>query len=81
MPWGQRQITHALDDSIEQLVQNGLLIRKEDGETLSRAKDNPEAVLQLNILAHSLLQTIHRYLITISISGEIRVRGIEQGGT
>ena len=66
-PWGQRQITRALDDSIEQLVQNGLLIRKEDGETLSRAKDKPEAVLQLNILAHSLLQTIHRYLITISI--------------
>jgi glycerol-3-phosphate O-acyltransferase len=39
----------------------------EDGITLSRAKDNPEAVLQLNILAHSLLQTIHRYLITVSI--------------
>jgi glycerol-3-phosphate O-acyltransferase len=67
IPWGQRQITRALDDSIEQLVQGGLLIRKEDGETLSRAKDDPEAVLQLNILAHSLLQTIHRYLITISI--------------
>ena len=67
IPWGQRQITKALDESIEQLVQNGLLIRKEDGETLSRANDNPEAVLQLNILAHSLLQTIHRYLITISI--------------
>jgi glycerol-3-phosphate O-acyltransferase len=67
IPWGQRQITKALDDSIEQLVQSGLLIRKEDGETLSRAKDNPEAVLRLNILAHSLLQTIHRYLITISI--------------
>ncbi len=66
-PWGQRQITKALDESIEQLVQNGLLIRKEDGVTLSRAKDNPEAVLQLNILAHSLLQTIHRYLIAISI--------------
>ena len=67
IPWGQRQITRALDDSVEQLVENGLLIRKTDGETLSRAKDNPEAVLQLNVLAHSLLQTIHRYLITISI--------------
>ena len=67
IPWNQRQITRALDDSIEQLVQNGLLIRKEDGETLSRVKDNPEAVLQLNVLAHSLLQTIHRYLITISV--------------
>ena len=66
-PWGQRQITKALDESIEQLVQNGLLIRHADGKTLSRAKDNPEAVLQLNILSHSLLQTIYRYLITISI--------------
>lgn len=66
-PWGQRDITRALDDSIEQLVQNGLLIRQDDGETLSRAKNNPEAVLQLNTLAHSLLQTINRYLITISI--------------
>jgi len=67
IPWSQRQITRALDDSVEQLVQNGLLIRREDGETLSRAKDNPEAALQLNVLAHSLLQTIHRYLITISV--------------
>ena len=76
LPWGQRQIAGALDDSIEQLVKHGLLIRKEDGETLSRAQDNPEAVLQLNILAHSFLQTIHRYLITISVlvkygSGEL----------
>jgi len=76
IPWGQRQITKALDDAIEQLVRAGLLHRKEDGETLSRARDNPEAVLQLNILAHSLLQTIHRYLITISVlarygSGEL----------
>ena len=66
-PWGQRQITKALDESVEQLVQNGLLIRKADGKTLSRATDNPEAVLQLDILAHSFLQTIHRYLIAISI--------------
>jgi len=67
IPWGQRQITRALDDSIEQLVEYGLLVRDPDGETLSRAKDNPEAVMQLKILAHSLLQTLHRYLITISV--------------
>jgi glycerol-3-phosphate O-acyltransferase len=67
IPWGQRQITKALDDSIEQLVEYGLLVRDPDGETLSRAKDNPEAVMQLKILAHSLLQTLHRYLITISV--------------
>jgi glycerol-3-phosphate O-acyltransferase len=67
IPWGQRQITKALDESIEQLVHHGLLIRNQDGETLSRAKDNPEAVMQLNVLAHSLLQTLHRYLITISV--------------
>jgi glycerol-3-phosphate O-acyltransferase len=67
IPWGQRQITKALDESIEQLVQHGLLVRNEDGESLSRAKNNPEAVMQLNVLSHSLLQTLHRYLITISV--------------
>lgn len=67
IPWGQREVTRALDESIAQLVGHGLLIRNEDGETLSRATDNPESVMQLNILAHSLLQTIHRYLITISV--------------
>jgi len=67
LPWSQRQITKALDESIEQLVQHGLLVRRQDGETLSRVRDNPEAVMQLNILAHSLLQTLHRYLITISV--------------
>jgi len=67
IPWGQREITSALDESIEQLVQSDLLIRSPDGETLSRAKDNPEAVMQLKILAHSLLQTLHRYLITVSV--------------
>jgi glycerol-3-phosphate O-acyltransferase len=66
-PWDRREITKALDESTEQLVQHGLLVRNADGETLSRAKDNPEAVMQLKILAHSLLQTLHRYLITISI--------------
>jgi glycerol-3-phosphate O-acyltransferase len=67
IPWGQRQISKALDDSIDQLVDYGLLVRHQDGETLSRANDNPEAAMQLKILAHSLLQTLHRYLITISV--------------
>ena len=67
IPWSREQITGALDESIEQLVQHGLLIRKKDGKTLSRVNDNPEAVMQLKILAHSLLQTLHRYLITIAV--------------
>jgi len=67
LPWDQDQITGALDKSIEQLVKHGLLVRAEDGETLCRTPDNPESVMQLRILAHSLLQTLHRYLITISI--------------
>jgi glycerol-3-phosphate O-acyltransferase len=67
VPWRQREISGALDESIEQLVQNRLLIRLPDGEKLSRLKDNPEAVIQLNILAHSLLQTLHRYLITVFV--------------
>jgi glycerol-3-phosphate O-acyltransferase len=67
LPWSEEEITVALDQSIEQLVNHGLLIRREDGKTLSRAGDNPESVMQLRILAHSLLQTLHRYLIAISI--------------
>jgi len=67
MPWKQNEITAALDESIEQLIQHGLLIRQKDGKTLSRVTTNPEAVMQLKILAHSLLQTLHRYLITISV--------------
>ncbi len=67
MPWEKHEIAEALDQSIEQLVQHGLLVHRKDGETLSRARDNPEAVMQLKILAHSLLQTLHRYLITITI--------------
>jgi glycerol-3-phosphate O-acyltransferase len=67
IPWGQRQVTKVLDEAIEQLVQHGLLIRREDGETLSLVIDNPEAVMQLKILAHSLLQTLHRYLITVAV--------------
>ena len=67
LPWGQRDFTRALDESIEQLVQYGLLTREDDGTTLSRAGNNPEAGMQLKILAHSLLQTVQRYLITISI--------------
>jgi glycerol-3-phosphate O-acyltransferase len=67
LPWGQREFTRALDESIELLVEYGLLVRNDDGESLSRAPDNPEAGMQLKILAHSLLQTVQRYLITISI--------------
>jgi glycerol-3-phosphate O-acyltransferase len=67
LPWDQQQIITALDEAIDQLVTRGLLVRGEDGDTLSRTPDNPESVMQLRILAHSLLQTLHRYLITISI--------------
>ncbi len=67
LPWGQREFTRALDESIEQLVKYGLLIHDDDGMTLSRATDNPEAGMQLKILAHSLLQTVQRYMITISM--------------
>ncbi len=67
LPWGQREFTRALDESIEQLVQHGLLMHDDDGTSLSRATDNPQAGMQLKILAHSLLQTVQRYLITISV--------------
>ena len=55
LPWDKQQITGALDESIKQLLCHGLLVRAEDGETLFRTPDNPEAVMQLRILAHSLI--------------------------
>jgi len=67
LPWGQREFTRALDESIEQLVQLGLLTRSEDGTTMSRSAENPEASMQLKILAHSLLQTLQRFLIAIAM--------------
>ena len=67
LPWGQREFTRALDESIEQLVQLGLLARSKNGKMMTRATDNPEAGLQLNILAHSLLQTLQRFLIAIAV--------------
>jgi len=67
IPWDRRDITKALDESIGQLVEQGLLIRHPDGQTLSTARDDPEAVMQLKVLAHSLLQTLHRYLIAVSV--------------
>jgi len=66
-PWGESNVIEALDESIEQLIQHGLLTRSQNGEYLSRARDNPDSVMQLKILAHSLLQTLRRYLITISV--------------
>lgn len=83
IPWKQEDITSALDESIEQLVRQGLLVRRKDGETLSRVIDDPEAVMQLNVLAHSLLQTLHRYLITILVlarygSGELSRSQLEK---
>jgi glycerol-3-phosphate O-acyltransferase len=83
IPWKPEEIEGALDASIEQLVRHGLLVRREDGETLSRARDNPEAVMQLNVLAHCLLQTLHRYLITILVlarygSGELSRAELER---
>jgi glycerol-3-phosphate O-acyltransferase len=67
LPWGQREFTRAMDETIDQLVQHGLLTRSKDGKTLSRAPDNPEAAMQLKILAHSLLQTLQRFLIAIAV--------------
>jgi glycerol-3-phosphate O-acyltransferase len=67
IPWQRREIRHALDGSIEQLIEQGLLARCQDKQTVSRASDSPEAVMRLKILAHSQLQTLRRYLITISV--------------
>ena len=67
LPWKQREFTRALDESIEQLVQLGILTRSKIGKMILRAGDNPEAGMQLNILAQGLLQTLQRFLIAIAV--------------
>jgi len=67
LQWNQREISRALDVTIEQLVGQGLLIREQDNKTLSRDAANPETTMHLRVMAHSLLQTLQRYLITISV--------------
>ncbi len=83
LPWNQRDITRALEESVTQVVAQGLLVWSKDGKTLLRNPATPEAVLQLRILAHSLLQMLQRYLIVISVlskhaSGELSREELER---
>ncbi len=67
LPWNQRNFTRALKESVAHVVELKLLKWDKGGKYLERDPHNPEAALQLRILAHSLLQTLQRYLITIVI--------------
>jgi len=67
LPWKQRNFIGALRESIAQVVDQKLLRWDKSGKNLERDPRNPEAALQLKILAHSLLQTLQRYLIAIVI--------------
>lgn len=67
LPWNQRNFTRALKESVARVVELKLLKWDKGGKILERDPHNPEAALQLRILAHSLLQTLQRYLITIVI--------------
>ena len=83
LPWGEQEFTHALHASISELVQQGLLTLSEDGQTISRASGNPEVPMQIKILAHTLLQTLQRFLIAIAIldkngSGQLNRTELEQ---
>ena len=83
LPWNEKDFAQALDDSIAQLLEQGLLTRSKDGKTIQRAAQNPEAAMQLTILAHTLLQTLQRYMIAIVMldkngSGSLNRAELEQ---
>jgi len=83
LPWGEQEFDQALQASIAELIQQGLLTLSEDGNTISRANRNPEAVMQIKVLAHTLLQTLQRFLIAIAMldkngSGQLNRVELEQ---
>lgn len=83
LPWSEQAFTQALHASVSELVQQGLLTLSEDGQTINRASGNPEVAMQIKVLAHTLLQTLQRFLIAIVIldkngSGQLNRAELEQ---
>lgn len=68
LPWEEGQgFAEALDASIERLLEQGLLTLSKDKKTIRRASKSPQAAMQLKVLAHTLLQTLQRYMIAIAM--------------
>jgi glycerol-3-phosphate O-acyltransferase len=83
LPGDENDFADALDASVTQLLDQKLLTLSKDGKTIKRASQNPEAAMQLTILAHSLLQTLQRYMIAIAMldkngSGSLSRAELEQ---
>lgn len=68
---------------VEQLVDHGLLSRKDDSGVLRRPPSKTFAAVQLSVLAQSLMQTIERYYLVITVllkhgSGALPQRELEK---
>ncbi len=68
---------------ISQLVDHDLLTRSDDGTTLVRPPSQSFAAVQLSVLAQSLLQTVERYYLVITVllkhgSGALPQRELER---
>ncbi len=67
LPWDEEGFMHAVQDSVDLLVDRGLLTLTDSGNSISRAPDDSRSSAQLNLLARCLLQTLERYYITTSV--------------
>jgi glycerol-3-phosphate O-acyltransferase len=66
LPWTESEFPEIVQANIELLENIGLVHVGEDS-SISRAEGGTVAASQMNLLAHTLLQTMERYFITISI--------------
>lgn len=83
LPWGEEAFNQALQTTITELAEQGLLTISEDGQTIRRVTGDPEAAMQIKVLAHTLLQTLQRFSIAIAMldkngSGKINRIELEQ---
>ena len=67
LAWDEQEFINAVTQNVSLLTERGLLTIDEQSETISRAADDTDRAVQLNLLARCLLQTLERYYITTSV--------------
>lgn len=67
LSWTPAEFSDRLRSTLEFLVNRGLLMADADGRVLERAPGQSDSAFRLRALAHSLLQAVERYYITIAL--------------
>lgn len=65
--WSEAEFSERLRSTLEFLVDRRLLAADADGRVIERAAGQSDTAFQLRALAHSLLQAVERYYITIAL--------------